>query len=82
MPLKTNNLKRKAKEREDLGVNLFNLQEEVSLSQRQITSFNKTLAELDDKREGLEEELTKLRSVFKEETRRISDIVAQGMVNL
>lgn len=73
------NLKVKAKEREDLGVNLFNLQEEVALSQRQIASYRKSLAEFEETRNNLEEELKTLQTVHKEEAKKISDLQMQGM---
>ncbi|XP_034242637.1 coiled-coil domain-containing protein 40 isoform X2 [Thrips palmi] len=71
------NLKAKAKEREDLGVNLFNLQEEVAHSQRQLASYRKSLAEFEETRANLEKELKTLNNVHKAEAQKISDIQKQ-----
>ncbi|XP_026284357.1 coiled-coil domain-containing protein 40 [Frankliniella occidentalis] len=71
------NLKMKAKEREDLGVNLFNIQEEVSQSQKQISSCKMSLTELEEKRASIEEDLKKNRNLHKQEVEKISHAHAQ-----
>ncbi|KAJ1527299.1 hypothetical protein ONE63_008819 [Megalurothrips usitatus] len=71
------NFKIKSKEREDLGVNLFNLQEEVAHSRKQLASYRKSLTEFEETRSSLEDELQKLRTVFKEEQQKMNHVKAQ-----
>jgi septal ring factor EnvC (AmiA/AmiB activator) len=73
------NFKSKAKEREDLGVNLFNMQEEVNRSQKQLTSLNKKLLELEETRFSLEKKLKETQATYKAEAQKISANKEKGL---
>lgn len=72
------NLRIKSREREDLGVNLFNLQEEVNHSQKQLASHNKLLAELEDTRATLEKQVNQTQVIYKEAAQKIAHFKEQG----
>lgn len=51
----------------------------MALSQRQLATYRKSLAEFEETRTNLEEELKSLHAVHKAEAQKISDIQMQGI---
>lgn len=72
--MQTEDLKRKQKEREETGVSLYNLQQEVARQQATLDTYHETLSTINKERLEQEERLKESRGTHKASSQSVNEV--------